>query len=136
MQKLRDQETTSELIMLKKRALNDRLMLAERGFLDADGLDGRRWFKHLVSHLLLFLCSLGSKVFDLAHRGNSFPFEQIYGPPSDPESKLDVFPGIADAMSRAAKMSPNKKKAIIQHEIWRVARAIQRAASALRGELT
>lgn len=106
-QKLRDLETTSELIMLKKRALNDRLMLAERGFLDADGLDGRRWFKHL-----------------------------IYGPPSDPESKLDVFPGIADAMSRTAKMSSSKKKAIIQHEIWRVARSIQRAASALRGELT
>lgn len=36
------------------RELNDRLMLAERGFLDAAGLSGRaeapyrRWLKHLV----------------------------------------------------------------------------------------
>lgn len=48
-QKLREQETTSELVVLKKRALNDRLIYAERGFLDTDGLEGRRWFKHLVS---------------------------------------------------------------------------------------
>jgi hypothetical protein len=27
-------------------------MLAERGFLDADGLQGRQWFKHLVSAFL------------------------------------------------------------------------------------
>lgn len=56
-QKLREQETISDLIMLKKRALNDRLMLAERGFLDADGLKGKQWFKHLVSIFLSF-CSL------------------------------------------------------------------------------
>lgn len=39
--------------VLRMRALNDRLMLAERGFLDADGLQGRKWFKHLVSLKLL-----------------------------------------------------------------------------------
>ncbi|CAA6675310.1 unnamed protein product [Spirodela intermedia] len=33
---------------LRRRALNDRLMLAERGFLAAEGLRGRPWFKHLV----------------------------------------------------------------------------------------
>lgn len=49
--------------MLKKRALNDRLMLAERGFLDADGLQGRQWFKHLVS-AFLFLDSLKLIVTD------------------------------------------------------------------------
>ncbi|KAL5545635.1 hypothetical protein UlMin_005322 [Ulmus minor] len=106
-QKLREQESTSELVMLKKRALNDRLMLAERGFLDADGLEGRKWFKHLV-----------------------------YGPPNDPESKLDFFPGIADAISRSTTMSLEERNKLIQHEIWRVARAIQRAASALRGQLS
>lgn len=53
-QKLKEQETTSDLVTLKKRALNDRLMLAERGFLDADGLQGRQWFKHLVS-IFVFL---------------------------------------------------------------------------------
>lgn len=43
----------SDYVALRIRALNDRLMLAERGFLDADGLQGRQWFKHLVSILRL-----------------------------------------------------------------------------------
>lgn len=38
--------------ILKIHDLNDRLMLAERGFLDTDGLQGRQWFKHLVSSFL------------------------------------------------------------------------------------
>ncbi|XP_027364285.1 probable glutamate carboxypeptidase AMP1 [Abrus precatorius] len=105
--KLRLQETSGLLVDMKMRGLNDRLMLAEKGFLDGDGLRGRQWFKHLV-----------------------------FGPPSDHESKLDFFPGIADSMSRTIKMSEKERLAAIQHEIWRVARAIQRAASALRGELT
>ncbi|KAG6640744.1 hypothetical protein I3843_09G025200 [Carya illinoinensis] len=104
---LQKQETTGDSVVLKKRALNDRLMLAERGFLDADGLQGRQWFKHL-----------------------------IYGPPSDYESKLVFFPGVADAISGSARMSRKERKAAIQHEIWRAARAIQRAARALKGELT
>lgn len=49
MQRLREQETSSDVALFQKRALNDRLMLAERGFLDVDGLRGRPWFKHLVS---------------------------------------------------------------------------------------
>ncbi|XP_059427921.1 probable glutamate carboxypeptidase AMP1 isoform X2 [Corylus avellana] len=104
---LRQQETTGDSVVLKKRALNDRLMLAERGFLDADGLQGRQWFKHL-----------------------------IYGPPSDYESKLVFFPGVADAISRSSRMSRKEGQAAIQHEIWRAARAIERAARALKGELT
>ncbi|XP_062112313.1 probable glutamate carboxypeptidase AMP1 [Humulus lupulus] len=107
-QMLREQESsTSELVTLKKRALNDRLMLTERGFLDTDGLDGKRWFKHL-----------------------------IYGPTNDLESELDFFPGIADAKLRSAGMNLRQRQALIQHEIWRVARAVQRATSALRGELS
>ncbi|KAA8516852.1 hypothetical protein F0562_017330 [Nyssa sinensis] len=105
--KLRDQEIVGELLVLKKRTLNDRLMSAERGFLDAEGLQGRQWFKHLV-----------------------------YGPSSDFESKLVFFPGIIDAISRSKRMSQTEGQAAIQHEIWRVARAIQRAAYALKGELT
>ncbi|XP_041025914.1 probable glutamate carboxypeptidase AMP1 [Juglans microcarpa x Juglans regia] len=104
---LQKQETTDDSVVLKKRALNDRLMHAERGFLDADGLQGRQWFKHL-----------------------------IYGPPSDYESKLVFFPGVADAISGSARMSRKERKAAIQHEIWRAARAIQRAARALKGEFT
>ncbi|KAK9122990.1 hypothetical protein Sjap_012592 [Stephania japonica] len=98
--------TDDNLLELKRRSLNDRLMLAERGFTDADGLQGRKWFKHL-----------------------------IYGPPEDPKSKLSFFPGIADAISRASGMAKTEGQAAVQHEVWRVARAIQRAANVLRGEL-
>jgi len=49
LQKLRLQETEGCSVDMKRRALNDRLMLAEKGFLDAYGLQGRQWFKHLVS---------------------------------------------------------------------------------------
>ncbi|KAF7804193.1 putative glutamate carboxypeptidase AMP1 [Senna tora] len=105
--KLRSRDNGDSLVDMKRRALNDRLMLAEKGFLDADGLQGRQWFKHLV-----------------------------FGPPSDQESKLDFFPGIADAITVSTRMNEKEGVAAIQHEIWRIARAIQRAASALRGECT
>ncbi|KAF7147693.1 hypothetical protein RHSIM_Rhsim03G0057700 [Rhododendron simsii] len=105
--KLRAQEAPGSTSELKKRMLNDRLMFAERGFLDAEGLHGREWFKHLV-----------------------------YGPPGDHDGELVFFPGIADAVSRSRKMNRTEGDAAIQHEIWRVARAIQRAAYALKGGLT
>lgn len=59
---------------------------------------------------------------------------QIYGPRGDTESKIAFFPGIADAISQRRKGGDGQ--ATIRHEIWRVARAIQRAACALRGEFT
>ena len=37
---------------MKLRELNDRLMMAERAFTDADGLFGMSWYKHLVSILM------------------------------------------------------------------------------------
>ncbi|XLR25083.1 hypothetical protein S83_052983, partial [Arachis hypogaea] len=37
---LRLQETAGDIVDMKKRALNDRIILAEKGFLDADGLHG------------------------------------------------------------------------------------------------
>ncbi|KAL7170719.1 hypothetical protein ACSBR2_035575 [Camellia fascicularis] len=106
--KLREEETLGNVLVLKKRTLNDRLMFAERGFLDGEGLQGRQWFKHLV-----------------------------YGPSCDHESKMLFFPGIFDAVYQSRRMTNKRQgQAAIQHEIWRVARAIQRAAYALRGELT
>ncbi|KAL2327310.1 hypothetical protein Fmac_020737 [Flemingia macrophylla] len=104
--KLKSLETTDNSLDMKIRAFNDKLMLAEKGFLDIDGLRGRKWFKHLV-----------------------------FGLPSDPESKLDFFPGIADSMAEMVKMSEKEGLAAIQHEVWRVARAVQRATLALRGKL-
>jgi hypothetical protein len=35
--------------LMRRRLLNDRLLLAERSFLQAEGLPGRAWYKHLVS---------------------------------------------------------------------------------------
>ncbi|KAI9090601.1 hypothetical protein K1719_028454 [Acacia pycnantha] len=103
---LRLQEAADCFVHSKKRALNDRLMLAEKGFLDPNGLRERNWFKHLV-----------------------------FGPPSDRESKMDFFPGVADSIAWSTRSSEKEGQAAIQHEIWKVARAIKRAASALRGEL-
>ncbi|KAG6537893.1 hypothetical protein ZIOFF_002996 [Zingiber officinale] len=105
-QKLQEAKDTGYFASLRRRAFNDRLMLAERGFLEAEGLKGRPWFKHL-----------------------------LYSPPEDFESKLSFFPGIADAISQAARSTGKEAHSSLQHEIWRVARAIQRAAAALRGEL-
>ncbi|MCD7468542.1 hypothetical protein HAX54_006877 [Datura stramonium] len=99
-------------MQLKRRILNDRPgCLLRRGFLDAEGLQGRPWFKHMV-----------------------------YVARNDGESELDFFPGIANAISRSSSGGVNsgggEHNAAIQHEIWRTARAIQRAAHALKGELT
>ncbi|KAL0333572.1 UNVERIFIED_CONTAM: putative glutamate carboxypeptidase AMP1 [Sesamum angustifolium] len=102
--KLRVDQNVDESTVLRRRMLNDRLMLTERGFLDSEGLRGRQWFKHL-----------------------------IYGPRGITESKIAFFPGIGEAMS--GRMNVEEREAMIRHETWRVVRAIQRAAIALRGEL-
>lgn len=101
------QENGNVGVVLKIRALNDRLMLAERCFLDSGGLKERQWFKHLV-----------------------------YGPHNNRGSKMGFFLGVSDAMDdQSTEMRSGDKQKAIQHEIWRVARAIQRAASALRGQV-
>ncbi|KAL5060448.1 hypothetical protein RYX36_032052 [Vicia faba] len=104
LKELRLAETSGQLVDMKRRAINDRLMLVEKGFLDGDGLKGKQWFKHLV-----------------------------FGPPNDAE-KLDFFPGIVDSTTRSSSISEKERLTEIQHEIWRVTRAIQRATSALSGE--
>ncbi|XP_021718250.1 probable glutamate carboxypeptidase AMP1 [Chenopodium quinoa] len=103
---LRAEGVSSDLEVLKKRMLNDRLMLAERGFLDVEGQLGNQWFKHLV-----------------------------YGPSNHYDSKVDFFPSIANAISQSTQ-TKRENQATIQHEIWRVARAIQRVANALKGDLS
>ncbi|KAL3535988.1 hypothetical protein ACH5RR_004449 [Cinchona calisaya] len=102
--KLSEDETLDEFYVLKKRMLNDRLMFAERGFLDAEGLHGLQWFKHL-----------------------------IYGPQTVDGSEMNFFPGVVGAISRTMSMEKGQKQGAIQHEVWRVARAIQRAACVLKG---
>nr|AXY97460.1 Peptidase M28 family protein [Populus tomentosa] len=71
-------KSRGDYVDLKLRVLNDRLMPAERGFLDAEGLRARQWFKHLL-------------------------------PPSDYESKLDFFHGIANALSQSSSKSQQNR---------------------------
>ncbi|XP_066331518.1 probable glutamate carboxypeptidase VP8 isoform X2 [Miscanthus floridulus] len=107
MKKLQQLDLYDEHARMRRRLLNDRLLLAERSFLQPEGLQGRGWFKHL-----------------------------LYSPPEDYESKFSFFPGIADAISRSANLSDKEREGAMQHEVWKVCRAIQRAASVLRGEFS
>ena len=52
------------------------------------------------------------------------------------KAKLSFFPGIADAISRSGNLSAQEREAAIRHEVWKVSRAIQRAARVLRGEFS
>ncbi|XP_057818130.2 probable glutamate carboxypeptidase LAMP1 isoform X2 [Cryptomeria japonica] len=94
-----------------RRSFNDHLVLAERGFIDSDGLPGNPWYKHLV-----------------------------YGPTQTNKYGTTSFPGISDSIARVNKISNDQTDentwADVQHEIWRVARAIDRVALVLRGEFT
>lgn len=121
-------------------------MLAERAFLDYDGLQGagteeeeeekggattgawRKWLRHLV-----------------------------FSPPQDNEYGTIFLPGINDAIDRATTEKGHGKRdrrtrgrgeegggeregevqgwKDVQHEIWRVARAFDRVANVLRGSL-
>lgn len=128
---MREEENRGHVSVLKKRMLNDRLMYAERGFLDSDGIQGRQWFKHLVS---AFINGYNNVQSTLVQTHDASYVVQVYGPAS--ESKLGFFPGVADAIYQSTGMKQEKRQEVIQHEIWRVARAIQKAASALKGELT
>ncbi|KQK12829.1 probable glutamate carboxypeptidase PLA3 isoform X2 [Brachypodium distachyon] len=101
---LKQLDTRDGHALMRRRLLNDRLLLAERSFLQAEGLQGRAWFKHL-----------------------------LYSPPEDYESELSFFPGIADAISRSRNQSAKQQQAAVRHEMWRVSMAIQRAAGVLRG---
>ncbi|XP_018733088.1 probable glutamate carboxypeptidase LAMP1 [Eucalyptus grandis] len=81
---------------MRVRELNDRLMMAERAFADPDGLFGRSWYKHL-----------------------------IYGPSKHNDYGSKSFPGIDDAIEEAKKLSTSDSWHSVQHEIWRVSRAVK-----------
>ncbi|CAN6456802.1 unnamed protein product [Victoria cruziana] len=89
------------------RDLNDRLMMAERAFTDADGHFKRPWHKHL-----------------------------IYGPSEKVDYGSKSFPGIADAIEGAKRANSLESWKHVQHEIWRAARAITQASLVLSGEFT
>ncbi|GAB4839007.1 Lysosome-associated membrane glycoprotein 1 [Ancistrocladus abbreviatus] len=89
------------------RELNDRLMLTERAFADPDGLSERTWYKHL-----------------------------IYGPSKHNAYGSKSFPGIDDAIENAKSLNTVESWRDVQHEVWRVSRAITRASLVLNGKLT
>ncbi|XP_031475387.1 probable glutamate carboxypeptidase LAMP1 [Nymphaea colorata] len=92
---------------LPVRDLNDRMMMAERAFTDADGLFKGPWYKHL-----------------------------IYGPSKQDDYGSKSFPGIDDAIEEAKNANSLDPWKHVQHEIWRAARAITQASLVLSGEFT
>ncbi|KAL3532545.1 hypothetical protein ACH5RR_006066 [Cinchona calisaya] len=92
---------------LKVRELNDRLMMAERGFTDREGLSGRPWYKHL-----------------------------IYAPSKHNQYGSKSFPGIDDAIEKAKALNTTASWHFVQHEVWRVSRVIKHASLVLNGQLT
>ncbi|KAK8503088.1 hypothetical protein V6N13_025848 [Hibiscus sabdariffa] len=92
---------------VKVRELNDRLMMAERAFTDRDGLLRMPWYKHL-----------------------------IYAPSRHNDYGSTSFPGIDDAIENAKKLNTAESWSMVQHEVWRVARAVRHASLVLGGNLT
>ncbi|KAF8751392.1 hypothetical protein HU200_012066 [Digitaria exilis] len=92
---------------LKIRQLNDRLMQAERAFTSREGIFKQEWFKHLV-----------------------------YGPSDQNDWDTAVYPGIANAIASARSSNTSASWKSVQHEIYRVARAVTQASAVLAGRLT
>uniref|UniRef100_A0A1J3JDE9 glutamate carboxypeptidase II n=1 Tax=Noccaea caerulescens TaxID=107243 RepID=A0A1J3JDE9_NOCCA len=91
---------------LRMREVNDRLMMAERALTDRDGLSERSWYKHLV-----------------------------YGPSKYDDYGSKSFPGVDDAIDNAKRLKTKESWGHVQHQIWRVSRAIRHASLVLKGEL-
>ncbi|TVU35166.1 hypothetical protein EJB05_17042, partial [Eragrostis curvula] len=92
---------------LKIRELNDRLMQAERAFTSREGLLSDKWCKHLV-----------------------------YGSSEQNDWETAAYPGIANAIASARTSNTSESWKLVQHEIYRVARAVTKAAAVLSGSLT
>ncbi|KAB5552601.1 hypothetical protein DKX38_009912 [Salix brachista] len=92
---------------VKVREINDRLMMAERAFTDAEGLSGRPWYKHL-----------------------------IYAPSKHDDYGSNYFPGIDDAIEKAKSLGTPESWHLVQHQVWRVSRAVRHVSQVLNGELT
>ncbi|XP_019175828.1 PREDICTED: probable glutamate carboxypeptidase 2 [Ipomoea nil] len=91
----------------KVRELNDRLMMAERAFTDPDGLTTRPWYKHM-----------------------------IFAPSKHNDYGSKSFPGVDDSIEQAKSVNTKQSWLLVQHEVWRVARAITQASLVLSGKLT
>lgn len=92
---------------LKVREINDRLMMAERAFTNREGLVGRPWYKHM-----------------------------IYASSDQDDWGTKAFPGIVSAIANAKHLNTTESWRLLQHEIYRGARAVSKASAVLDGRLT
>ncbi|KAL6614546.1 hypothetical protein ACP70R_036816 [Stipagrostis hirtigluma subsp. patula] len=92
---------------LKVREINDRLIMAERAFTNREGLAGRPWYKHL-----------------------------IYASSDQDDWGTKAFPDVVSAMDKAKNSNTTESWKLLQHEIYRVARAVSKASAVLDGRLT
>lgn len=65
-----------------------------------------------------------------------FCFFQIYGPSKHNDYESKSFPGINDAIEKAKYLNTAEAWHLVQHEVWRVSRAVRHASLILNGELT
>ena len=61
---------------------------------------------------------------------------QIYGPSKHDDYGSKTFPGIDDAIEEAKSLNTADSWHSVQHEVWRVSRAVRQASLVLNGELT
>ena len=68
--------------------------------------------------------------------GNHIWVLQVFGPSKANEYAVSYFPGVYDAISDVKESDGVKDWAPVQHEIWRVTRAVERASLVIKGKLT
>lgn len=61
---------------------------------------------------------------------------QIYASSDQDDWGTKAFPGIVSAMDKAKKSNTTESWRLLQHEIYRVARAVSKASAILDGKLT
>lgn len=61
---------------------------------------------------------------------------QIYAPSKHNDYGSKYFPAIDDAIEEAMKLNTAKSWHTVQHEVWRVSRAVRHASLVLNGKLT
>lgn len=61
---------------------------------------------------------------------------QIYGPSKYDDYASESFPGIYDAIAKAKISNTAESWKFVQHEVYRVSRAVKHASQIINGELT
>lgn len=61
---------------------------------------------------------------------------QIYAPSKHNDYGSNSFPGIEDAIEEANNLNTAESWLTVQHEVWRVSRAVRHVSLVLNGELT